>query len=135
MLSRFTGALIPPYLRPTPVVRWINRLGRPPVWIFWRLVELLLYFQCRLGTKIAQRQNLVPSKPVEIDAFGESTMIPRPELYKSIRQGRITAHRTEIAAFIRDGVILRSGDTLGLDCVVCGTRGRTITVSFPRMWG
>ena len=64
MLSRFTGALIPPYLRPTPIVRWIGRLGRPPVRIFWRLVELLLYFQCRLGTKIAQRQNLVPSKPV-----------------------------------------------------------------------
>src|SRR5215472_16125157 len=121
MLSRFTGALIPPYLRPTPVVRWINRLGRPPVWIFWRLVELLLYFQCRLGTEIAQRQNLVPSKPVEIDAFGESTMIPRPALYKFIRQGRIAAHRTEIAAFTRDGVVLRDGDTLGLDCVVFGT--------------
>jgi len=53
MLSRFTGALTPPYLHPTPIVRWINSLGRPPVWIFWRLVELLLYFQCRLGTKIA----------------------------------------------------------------------------------
>jgi len=121
MLSRFTGALIPPYPRPTPIVRWINRLGRPPVWIFWRLVELLLYFQCRLGTEIAQRQNLVPSKPVEIDAFGESTMIPRPALYKFIRQGRIAAHRTEIAAFTRDGVVLRDGDTLGLDCVVFGT--------------
>src|SRR5215469_15994738 len=124
MLSRLTGVLIPPYLRPTPIVRWINRLGRPLVWIFWRLVELLLYFQCRLGTKIAQGQNLVPSKPVEIDAFGESTMIPRPELYKLIRQGRITAHRTEIAAFTRDGVILRDGNTLGLDFVVFGTGWR-----------
>src|SRR5499427_8881521 len=121
MLSGLTGALIPPYLRPTPVVRWINRLGRPPVWIFWRLVELLLYFQWRLGTKIAHRQNLVPLEPVEIDAFGESTMIPRPELYKSIRLVCIAAHRTEIAAFTRDGVILRDGNTLGLDCVVFGT--------------
>lgn len=58
---------------------------------------------------------------MEIDAFGESTMIPRPELYKLIRHGRIAAHRTEIAAFTRDGVILRGGDTLGLDCVVFGT--------------
>jgi dimethylaniline monooxygenase (N-oxide forming) len=121
MLSRFTGALTTPYLRPTPVVRWLNGVGRPLVWLFWRLVELLLYAQCRLGTKIAKGKNLVPSQPVDIDCFGESTMVPRPELYKLIRRGRIAAHRTEIAAFTRDGITLRDGDTLVVDCVVLGT--------------
>ena len=121
MLSRLTGALSPPYLRPTPVVRWLNGIGKPLVWIFWRLVELLLYVQCRLGTKIAKGKNLVPSTPVNIDCFGEATMVPRPALYKSIRQGLIAAHRTEIAAFTRDGITLRDGDTLRVDCVVLCT--------------
>src|SRR5262249_61020339 len=104
----------PPYLRPAPVVRWLNGIGKPLVWIFWRLVELLLYVQCRLGTKIAKGKNLVPSTPVNIDCFGEATMVPRPALYKSIRHGLIAAHRTEIAAFTRDGITLRDGDTLRL---------------------
>jgi dimethylaniline monooxygenase (N-oxide forming) len=121
MLSRMTGALIRPYLRPSPVERWLHRVGTPLVWIFWRLVELLLYFQCRLRTKIANGKNLVPSKPVEIDSFGESTMVPRPELYRLIHEGRIAAHRTEITAFTQDGISLQDGDTLAVDCVVFGT--------------
>ncbi len=121
MLSRMTGALIPPYLRPSPVARLLHSIGRPLVWIFWRLVELLLYVQCRLGTKIAKGENLVPSKPVQIDSFGESTMVPRPELYRLIRRGRIVAHRTEIAAFTPDGITLRDGDTLSVNCVVFAT--------------
>jgi cation diffusion facilitator CzcD-associated flavoprotein CzcO len=121
MLSRFTGALAPPYVRPTPVVRWLHGLGKPLVWSFWRLVECLLFIQWGLGTRIANGKNLVPSKPVDVDCFGEATMLPRPELYRLIRQGRIVAHRTEIAAFTRDGIALRDGDTLRVNCVVLGT--------------
>ena len=54
MLSRFTGALVPPYVRPTPVVRWLHGLGKPLVWSFWRLVECLLLIQWGLGTRIAK---------------------------------------------------------------------------------
>src|SRR5262249_34869941 len=45
MLSRMTGALIVPYVHPSPVARWVHGLGKPLVWIFWRVVELLLYVQ------------------------------------------------------------------------------------------
>jgi dimethylaniline monooxygenase (N-oxide forming) len=121
MLSRFTAALVTPYVRPTRIANWLNGVGKPLGWIFWRLVEILLYVQCRLGTKIAKGRNLVPPKLVEIDCFGESTMVPRPELYKLIRQGRITAHCTEIAAFTRDGITLRDGDMLEVDYVILGT--------------
>lgn len=121
MLSRFTGALIPPYVRPTPVVRWVHGLGKPLVWTFWRLVERLLFIQCGLGIRTANGKNLVPSKPVDVDCFGESTMLPRPDLYRLIRKGRIVAHRTEIAAFTRDGIALRDGDALRVNCVVLGT--------------
>jgi dimethylaniline monooxygenase (N-oxide forming) len=121
MLGRLTGAMIPPYLHPSPIARWLHGVGKPVVWIYWRLVELLLYVQCRLGTEIANGKNLVPPKPVEIDCFGESTMVPRPELYRMIQQGRIKAHRTAIAAYTPDGITLKDGDTLALDCMVFGT--------------
>ena len=103
------------------MARGLHGIGNPLVWIYWRLVELLLYVQFRLGARIANGQNLVPSKPVDIDCFGESTMVPRPGFYELIRQGRVIAHRTEIANFTRDGVVLRDGDALTVDCVVFGT--------------
>jgi cation diffusion facilitator CzcD-associated flavoprotein CzcO len=121
MLSRMTGALIPPYQRPSPIARRLHGLGKPLVWIFWRLVELLLYVQCRLGTKIEKGENLVPSTPIEIDCFGESTMVPRPELYRLIRAGRIVAHRTEIARYTPNGIVLKDGVELEVDCVVLAT--------------
>ena len=121
MLNRLTAALIPLYLRPSPTARMLHAAGAPLVWIYWRLVELLLYVQCRLWTPIAGGQNLTPTKPVEIDCFGESTMVPRPELYRLIRSGRISAHRTEIAAFTADGLTLKDGQTLNVDRVVFGT--------------
>lgn len=122
MLSRMTGALIKPYVTPaSPLVKWLHGVGKPLPWIFWRLVELLLYFQWGLGSKIAHGKNLVPSTPVEVDCFGESTMVPRPDLYRAIRQGRIIAHRSEIAAFTADGITLKDGDQLEVDRVVFGT--------------
>ncbi len=121
MLHRLTAALIPPYMRPNPVVRWVHSLGKPLVWIFWRLVELLLRVQFRLGTKIAQGKNLVPPRPIEFDCFGESTMVLRPGFTALIRSGRVVAHRTEIERFKPDGLVLKDGDDLDVDCVVFGT--------------
>ncbi|MCK5363825.1 MAG: NAD(P)/FAD-dependent oxidoreductase, partial [Gammaproteobacteria bacterium] len=121
MLTRMTGKLITPYQRSDIVARSMHKLGKPIVWIFWRLVEVLLYFQCHLGTKISNGKNLVPTVPVEIDCFGESTMVPRPALYKLIREGRITAHRTEIDHYTENGIALADGEVLDVDCVVFAT--------------
>ena len=46
---------------------------------------------------------------------------PAPAFSELIRQGRVIAHRTEIASFTRDGVVLKDGDTLTVDRVVFGT--------------
>ena len=121
MLHRLTATLLPPYLHPTPVARWVHGIGKPLVWIFWRLVELLLRVQFRLGMKIAQGKNLVPPRPIEFDCFGESTMVPRPGFIGLIRAGRVVAHRTEIERFTPDGLALKDGDDLDVDCVVFGT--------------
>ncbi|MEZ5830769.1 MAG: FAD-dependent oxidoreductase [Dongiaceae bacterium] len=125
MLNRLTATLIPPYMRPSPVARWVHGLGRPLAWIFWRLVELLLRVQFRLNTRIARNQTLLPKHPVEIDCFGESTMVPRPDFVGLIHSGRITAHRAGIERFTSAGLALSDGDEIGVDCVVFGTGWKT----------
>jgi dimethylaniline monooxygenase (N-oxide forming) len=121
MLHRMTATLITPYLHPAPVARGVDKLGKPLVWIFWRIVELLLRVQFGLGTRIAQGKNLVPDRPVEIDCFGESTMVPRPDFIAAVRSGRIRAHRTEIERFTADGLDLKDGDRIAVDRVIFGT--------------
>ncbi len=121
MLNRLTAALITPYMRPSPVARWVHSLGKPLVWIFWRLVELLLRVQFRLDTKIAQDRTLLPRHSVEIDCFGESTMVPRPGFIDLIRSHRITAHLTEVERYTPNGLALQDGDEVAVDCAVFGT--------------
>jgi len=128
MLHRMTATLIPPYVRPSPLVRGIHGIGRPLVWVFWRVVELLLRVQFRLDTRIEHGRNLLPSVPVEIDCFGESTMVPRPGFIDLVRNRRIRAHRTRIDRFVPDGLVLATGEMLDVDTVVFGTGWET---SYP----
>lgn len=125
MLSRLTSALIPKYYRPSRAERMLHSLGRPMVWLWWRLVELLLIGQCKLGSRRGTRVDLIPSQPVEVDTFGEAVMLPRPELFRSLRNGRIHPRRAEIARFTEDGVELASGESLDADVVVLGTGWET----------
>jgi len=125
LLNRLTAALIPPYVHPSPVARWVHGLGRPLPWIYWRLVELLLRVQFRLDTKVANGANLVPRHPVEHDCFGESTMVPRPEFIRHIRAGRIIAHRAGVERFTTEGLRLTDGAEVAADCVVFGTGWQT----------
>jgi dimethylaniline monooxygenase (N-oxide forming) len=120
-LSRLAGAFLPPYQRPTPVQRWLHGVGKPIVWVYWRLVELIIRCQYRLGTKIANGKNLLPTAPFQFDAFGEATMLPRPEFFPLVRKGRIQAHRTVIDHYTPTGVALNDGAELDVDCVVLAT--------------
>src|SRR5262249_8714965 len=117
MLHRLTSTLIPMYLHPTSLERWVHALGRPLVWFWWRLVELLLRFQCRLGSKFGPREGLMPDEPVEIGSFGEPTMLPRPEFYRLIRSGAIRARRTGVRGFTASEIVLDSGDKVAADLV------------------
>ena len=125
MLNRLTSTLIPMYLHPTPLERWVHTLGRPLVWFWWRLVELLLRFQCRLGSKFGTRVDLMPDEPVDIGSFGEPTMLPRPQFFRLIRLGAINARRSGIRGFGTSEVILNSGDKIAADLVVLATGWKT----------
>ncbi len=125
MLTRLVAAMIPPYVHPTPVVRWLHSIGYPLPWLFWRIVEVLLRTQQKLDTRIENGKNLVPDHPVEYDAFTEITMVPRPGFVDLIRKGKIVAHRSGLKRFTRDELILNDGDVLPVDCVVFGTGWKT----------
>jgi dimethylaniline monooxygenase (N-oxide forming) len=125
MVNRTTSTLIPPYIHPSPLERAVHGFGGPLVWLWWRLVEILLRFQHGLGRKIEGGDDLVPAKPIDIDAFGESTMLPRPGLYRAIGNGRIRAHRSTIEAFDPEGPRLANGRRLEIDLLVLGTGWRS----------
>jgi dimethylaniline monooxygenase (N-oxide forming) len=125
MLNRFTSTLIPLYQHPTGLERAVHGLGKPLVWFYWRLVELLLFIQCRLGSRFGSRVGLVPDTPIEIDSFGESTMFAKPEFFKLIRDGRIGAHPTGITEYTADGVALENGETLDIDMLILATGWKT----------
>jgi hypothetical protein len=95
------------------------------VWGFWRLVELLLRFQLRLGPRFGTRESLMPVEPVERGAFSESVMLPRPEFYPWMRSGKIQFEKSEIDSFHPAGVQLKNGKELDADMVILGTGWKT----------
>ncbi|MDX1646380.1 MAG: hypothetical protein R3304_04475 [Longimicrobiales bacterium] len=103
----------------------MHSLRRPLVWLWWRLVEILLIAQCRLSSKRGRRLGLIPSRPVEIDTLGEATMLPRPELYRCLRDGSIEPQKSEVSALTASGVVLANGETREADVVVLGTGWET----------
>ena len=125
MLSRLTSALIPSYYDPSTVERLIHSVGKPLVWLWWRLVELLLIAQYGLESRGRTRLSMIPLKPIEFDAFGESVMLPRPDFYRRVRSNAIKALMTEIEEFTPEGVLLKTGAKLDLDTVVLATGWET----------
>jgi cation diffusion facilitator CzcD-associated flavoprotein CzcO len=125
MLHRFTSAMIPLYYKPGKVERILHKFGFPLVWLFWRLVELLLRFQFRLGSCFGSRESLIPSEALERGAFSEAIMVPRPEFFRWIRSGKIKAEHSEISGFKPESVTLRNGEELQADIVVLGTGWKT----------
>ncbi|MGD9602386.1 MAG: flavin-containing monooxygenase [Gammaproteobacteria bacterium] len=125
MLNRLTSALIPPYYRPSTLERSLHTLGKPLVWFWWRLVELLLIAQFGLGSRGNTRLSLIPRLPIEFDAFGEAVMLPRPAFYGGIRNGAIEPLMTEIAGFNGRQVVLKSGEVREIDVVILATGWET----------
>ena len=135
LLNRLCSTLIPPYQQMTPVEKVVHSIGKPMAWFYWRIVETLFYFQCRLGSSFGTRVSLVPKLPVEIDAFGESTQVPKSEFFQLARRGTINLHRTVVERFTTDGLVLANGETLNLDIVIAATGWQTdFSFIAPDVW-
>lgn len=131
MFHRLVSTLIPKYIYPTPLEKVVHTLGRPLVWLWWRIVELLLRFQCRLGSKFGSRIDLVSNDPIEIGGFGEPTMVPRPGFFEAIHEGKIQPHRTGVRSFTQSEVIIDTGEKITADVVVLGTGWQTDYAFLP----
>jgi dimethylaniline monooxygenase (N-oxide forming) len=129
LFNRFTNAMLPLHMHAPRLARAWHRLGRPFIWLFWRLVEQLITFQCglkrpRRGSS-ATRADLVPRHPIEYDGFSNSTMLPKADFFDSIHCGRLGAERASIESFTSHGVRLDSGKEVGCDTVILATGWRT----------
>ena len=135
LLNRLCSTLIPVYQETTPIERAMHSIGKPLAWFYWRIVETLFYFQCRLGSRFGTRVSLVSKLPVEIDSFGESTQCPKPEFFRLARTGHIDLHRTSVEKFTENGLQLDDGKALDLDTVILATGWKTdFSFVSPDVW-
>jgi dimethylaniline monooxygenase (N-oxide forming) len=135
LLNRLSSTLIPPYQQMTSVEKAMHGIGKPLAWFYWRIVETLFYFQFQLGSSFGTRVSLVPKLPVEIDAFGESTQVPKSDFFRLARRGNIGLHRTVIEKFTANGLQLGNGETLEVDTVVFATGWKTdFSFISPEVW-
>jgi len=129
LFNRFTNAMLPLHMNASVGLRACHRLGKPLIWLFWRLVERLITRQFGLDRprrgKSAARADLMPRDRIEFDGFSNSTMLPKPEFFDSIHSGRIGIERGEITSCTEDGVMLSNGNHIPCDLVVLATGWKT----------
>jgi dimethylaniline monooxygenase (N-oxide forming) len=125
LFNRLTNAMLPLYIRPYLAERLLHSLGKPFVYLFWRLVEKLISYQCGLhlpnSGKSATQADLMPTHKIEYGGFSNSTMLPKPEFFEYIHSGRLAAERAEITSYTPEGVVLSNGHTTECDLVVLAT--------------
>ena len=125
MLNRLTSSLLPPYYRRSALERGLHSLGKPLVWLWWRIVEGLLVAQFGLHSRGGTRPSLVPREPIEREAFSEAVMLPRPAFYRALRSGAIEPLQTEIARLTATGAEFTNGLARDFDTLVLATGWET----------
>ena len=129
LFNRFTNAMLPLHMNASSGLLIWHKLGKPFIWIFWRLVETLITLQFGLDRprrgKSACRADLMPCDPIEFDGFSNSTMLPKSDFFAHIHSGRIGVEKAEIASCTEDGVVLSNGNHLPCDLVILATGWKT----------
>ncbi|MEM7143862.1 MAG: NAD(P)-binding domain-containing protein [Verrucomicrobiota bacterium] len=129
LFTRFTNAMLPLSLHASRLNKIWHRLGKPAIWLFWRLVEKFITFQCGLNRphqgKSATKADLIPRHPIEYDGFSNSTMLPKAEFFDYLHDGNLGAQRAAIRTFTRTGAILTNGEFVACDTVILGTGWHT----------
>ncbi|MCL4252977.1 MAG: NAD(P)/FAD-dependent oxidoreductase [Anaerolineae bacterium] len=122
LYSRMSEALFPPY-RPNGKERLLHRIGKPMVWMNWRMLELLLKTQFRL-----KKCDMMPDEPIE-SQISCSLSIETPGFYKMVRQGKINGIRGTIDHYDGKTVVLTNGERVETDVVIMAI-GWTRTIPF-----
>lgn len=115
MISRFVAAFLPLYQHPGKWEKRLHKFGGWLVWSFWRLMELVLRFQFRLGSA-----GTLPGSRLERDLF-TGDFVASPTIYKLIHEGAIRVERASVERFTANGIELSNGESVLADTVVLGT--------------
>ncbi|MDF5710327.1 MAG: NAD(P)/FAD-dependent oxidoreductase [Nostoc sp. S4] len=115
LLSRFAEAWLP-YRHLQGIERLLHTVGKPLVWLYWRVCEMLLGLH--LDVHAFEMQ---PSKPLNqsLDCGGISVL--PPNFRKHLRSGKIRTFKTAIARLMPGGVELATGEHLPADIVILAT--------------
>ncbi|MBE9104248.1 NAD(P)/FAD-dependent oxidoreductase [Nostoc cf. edaphicum LEGE 07299] len=95
--------------------KWLHSFGKPLVWVFWRLNEILLRLQLPLDAC-----DMVPKQPLN-KFIGCSIGLMPKGFFEYVRKGKIRALKTKIDKFLPGGVELGTGEQVKADIVVFGT--------------
>ncbi len=114
LLTRFSELWLP-YRKRKGVEKLLHSIGKPLVWGFWRLNELILRKQfnldaCKMLPTDLMNVNLSCNVNLAVDNF-----------YESVYSGKIKAKQASIARYVSDGIELDSGEKLQANVVVFGT--------------
>ena len=96
-LAPFVGGIIPyefaayarlakfgrAYYTAAPLQRAIHALFSPVKWLIWRVVEVLLRLQFRLGGPLS------PDEPIERDVYYTGQIYPRDDFFKAVRARKV----------------------------------------------
>ncbi len=113
LLTRFSEAWFP-YHKMGKYEKLLHTIGKPIVWFFWRMNEIILRLQLDLDSC-----NMLPEKP--IDQMDCSASIAPVNFFEYIKSGKIQAIKGNIAKFIPGGIQLVNGQQLQVDVVIFGT--------------
>ncbi len=114
LLTRFSELWLP-YRKRKGVEKILHTVGKPLVWGFWRLNELILRKQFNLDAC-----KMLPQELMNV-SLGCNVNLAVDNFYESVQSGNIKAKKGSIAKYIPDGVELNSGEQLQADVVVFGT--------------
>ncbi len=114
LFSRFSEAFFVPYQK-SGFQKFLHSMGKPLVWMQWRLIEQLLIAQFGL-----KKCGLLPKHRIE-DQISCSLGVAPEGFYKKVRTGKINTIQSEIDYFTSDGIVLKNGSKINSDVVVFGT--------------
>lgn len=114
LFSRFSEAFFDAHKKNT-FQYVLHSLGRPLVWLHWRMLELLLKKQFNL-----RKCNMLPTHRIE-DQISCSLGVEPVQFYKKVAAKQIQGICSEIAHFNGRDMVLKNGAVMRPDLVVFGT--------------
>lgn len=114
LFTRFAEIWLP-YHKQEKIEKLLHSIGKPFVWAFWRLNELILRKQFNLDGS-----NLLPVELMNKTLSCSANVAPE-NFYKYINSGKMKAKKANITKFLSGGVELDSGEQLQADVVIFGT--------------